>query len=187
MRAFPATPGIVLACAVLLAGCGSSTATTVAHVTKVTFKSRVLDGLSIPARYTCDGAGASMPLEWGPVPATTRSLVLFVVGLTPEPSTNTYKFSVEWALAGISPSLHRLVTGEIPPGAYPGVNSAGNTRYKICPARGVSAKYQFELYGLPGNEKVAPRFGALTVIRELETDGAPVNAHGIFYATYTRI
>jgi Raf kinase inhibitor-like YbhB/YbcL family protein len=34
------------------------------------------DGSAIPRRFTCDGEDLSPPLDWGDVPAGTRSLVL---------------------------------------------------------------------------------------------------------------
>jgi phosphatidylethanolamine-binding protein (PEBP) family uncharacterized protein len=177
-----------LACGAIVAGCGSSSPTTTARqVATIPFKSSALEGLTIPVRYTCDGKDDSLPVEWGAVPPSTQSLVLFVVGLTPEPSTGTYALSVEWALAGVNPTLHKIDAGQVPLGAYPGMNSAGNTKYRLCPKRGSTTKYQFELYGLPGSERVAPKFGALAVIRELEAAGAPINAHGRFFASYTRI
>jgi phosphatidylethanolamine-binding protein (PEBP) family uncharacterized protein len=182
-------PGAFLPWVLVLAACGGSAASTTAKVlAKVPLKSAAILGSSIPARYTCDGEDISPPVEWGAVPAGTHSLTLFVVGLTPEPSTASTKVSVEWALAGLNPALHRLAAGQIPAGAYSGVGSANKKRYSICPAKGSRVEYAFEVYGLPASQAIAPDFGALAVLQELTVtkSSSPVTAHGSFTASYTR-
>lgn len=148
--------------------------------------STAMKNAQIPARYTCDGRDISPPLEWGTVPPGVGSLALFVVGLTPEPSTSTDALSIEYAVAGINPALHRLAAGTLPRGSYLGHGLHG-LHYSICPTKGVQVEYEFELYGLSANERIAPDFGALQVLQELNaTKAAAARAHGSFTASYQR-
>ncbi len=170
-----------------LAGCGSSgsTTTTARQVAAIVLKSPAI-GESLPARYTCEGNNISPPLEWGKVPVGTRSLALFEVALLPEPTTNSYKISVGWAVAGLNPALHKLAAGQLPPGAFLGVNSEGHQRYSMCPEKGTEVKVQFELYGLPASVVVARSFQGVPVVRELQSTGAPISSYGLLATTYKR-
>jgi phosphatidylethanolamine-binding protein (PEBP) family uncharacterized protein len=181
--------GALLVGTLALTGCGSSnssTTPTTRAVADISVTSPVIDGTTIPTRYTCDGSDISPPLEWGKVPVGTKSLVLFAVGLTPEPATSTYELSVAWAVAGLNPALHKIAAGRLPAGTFLGVNSVGKQSYSLCPAKGPTVQYQFELYGLPESESVAPKFGGLSVVRELQALNAPINAHGLLTASYKR-
>jgi phosphatidylethanolamine-binding protein (PEBP) family uncharacterized protein len=189
-RSTTAVGGVVLS-ALVLAGCGSSANSSsgpLASLPKITVKSTAIDGTSIPALYTCDGKNTSPPLEWGAVPATTGSLVLFLVGFAPRPGTNSYKLSIEWAVAGLNPQLHKLSAGEIPHGAFVGASTDGRRGYSICPAKGVTEHYQFELYGLPGRDTISPKFAGAPILGALVARDrpSPANAHGGFIATYKR-
>jgi phosphatidylethanolamine-binding protein (PEBP) family uncharacterized protein len=179
---------VIWLCALALTGCANSgSSTSTQTVADVAFKSSALDRGLIPARFTCDGQDISPPLEWGSVPPSTGSLVLFIVGITPEPSTKSYALSVEWAVAGLKPGLHRLAAGELPRKANVGRNSHGRLHYSICPEKDKDVQYDFELFGLPPSEAVAPDFGGISVYRSLLASGSsPVNAHGRFSASYER-
>jgi hypothetical protein len=184
-RAANAIPGAVLLAALALAGCGGSGS---ASGISVPFKSAALVGGSLPARYTCDGKDISPPLEWGAVPSGVSQLAVFILGLTPNPSTGRYAISVEWALAGIDPALHRLAAGELPRGAHVGLAGDGERRYSICPARGKSKRYQFALYSVPAAITVPPRFTGLALLHAI-ADPASATATvvgGAFIATYKR-
>jgi hypothetical protein len=175
----------LLLVALALAGCGSGGSETKV-VTPIHVASAAMPGTSIPVKYTCDGRDISPPLEWGTVPANTVSLVLFVLGLTPEPATKTDALSVEWAVAGLAPGLHRLAAGRLPPGAHIGTGIHGE-RYSICPEKGKRVQYDFELYGLSATEAVAANFPGLQVLEELNSGkGASANAHGSFSVSYER-
>lgn len=173
-------------CTLALAGCGSSSSSKSNTIAQVEFKSSAITSGSIPVRFTCAGGDSPPPLEWGAVPPSTGSLVLFILAITPEPSTSSYALSVAWAVAGIKPGLHKLTAGQLPPRADIGINSEDKRRYSICPPKGMRAQYDFELYGLPSSEAVAPDFGALSVYRTLAARSSPVNAHGRFVAVYER-
>lgn len=179
--------GIALLAALALAGCGSSSTHTNKEKT-VTLKSAAIVDKTLPALYTCDGKDISPPLEWGPLPASTREVALFLVGYTPVPSTHYYSVAIDWAVAGLNPALHRLAAGHLPPGAHVGIASDGKRRYSVCPKKGVDVHYQFELYGLPATVKIAPNFAALPIISLLSSrkSSNPVNAHGGFVVFYKR-
>jgi phosphatidylethanolamine-binding protein (PEBP) family uncharacterized protein len=157
-------------------------------VARIPFKSAAMKESSIPVKYTCEGSNTPPTVEWGPVPASTASLTLLVVGVTPEPATQTDALSVEWAVAGIPPALHKLVAGKLPPGVRVGVGTHGK-RYSICPPKGKQVQYVFEIYGLPATEAVAPDFQGLQVLKELNSSsrlGGP-NARGSFTVSFERI
>jgi phosphatidylethanolamine-binding protein (PEBP) family uncharacterized protein len=185
MRLSPRTfSGILLASAMMLAGCGSSTPSP--KLANITFRSAAIEGTSIPARYTCDGSNTSPPLEWGTVPAGTGTLVLMLVGAKVNAATRTAKLSVEWAVAGLNPALHRIAAGRLPPGAFVGEATHGKHRYSICPEKGQPEQYQFELYALPPTELVSPHFAGLPVLAALASKSTPAIGHGDFITKYKR-
>jgi phosphatidylethanolamine-binding protein (PEBP) family uncharacterized protein len=79
-------------------------------------------GGTIPAAYTCDGAGTSPPLTWSNVPAGT---------------------------AGIQPTVTGIAAGSTPPGAVVLANGSGTHAYTpMCPPAGQRHSYEFTLYSL---------------------------------------
>jgi phosphatidylethanolamine-binding protein (PEBP) family uncharacterized protein len=111
----------------------------------------------IPSRYTCDGANLSLPLRWRKPPPGTAELALFM--LDAEPVNG--KLFAQWAVAGISPSVHSLAAGRLPKGAIVGRNGSGAVGYTLCPSKGVeSVRYLLTLYALPRKIAVAPGFDA---------------------------
>lgn len=179
--------GAVLLSAVALGGCGSGAASGEPDP-KIQIKSAGIAGTTLPARYTCDGHDTAPPLEWGAVPTTVGELVLLVVGYRPEPATNTTAISVEWAVAGLKPSLHSLVPGRLPAGAYVGKASNGKRHYSICPKKGTVVQYQFELYGVPKAASVSRKFTGIAVLSALTGHNSRnAAAHGAFYAIYKRL
>jgi phosphatidylethanolamine-binding protein (PEBP) family uncharacterized protein len=177
---------LVLLSSTALAACGSSSSPP--KPVTVQFRSPAVVGTTLPARYTCDGKNISPPLEWGAVPATTRELALFVLGLTPNPRTGRYSFSVEWAVAGVNPALHKLEAGRLPPAAHVGQDSDGKRRYSICPKKGKSEAYQFALYAIPDTVAVPPKFIGLHVLGAIAdpTSTTVSKAGGAFVANYKR-
>jgi phosphatidylethanolamine-binding protein (PEBP) family uncharacterized protein len=172
--------------ALVLAGCGSGASTV--KVAKVILSSPAFSNDTLPARYTCDGQNVSPPLEWGTVPKDVGSLALFVVSFTPGPA-KTYSVAVQWALAGVNPALHRLAAGQLPRGAYLAVNAHGQPqRYSLCPKKGTTVQYQFELYGVPSSLGVSRDFSGLPVLDLLAygRSGTRATAHGAFVAIYKR-
>lgn len=131
--------GAALLAAATLAGCGGSgasggasneatTATTSTpgfHLSSPAFAA----GGRIPAAYTCNGAGAAIPLHWSGVPTGTRELVL--VMRDPDAPGGTF---IHWTLAGINPTTTGLPTTGV---LVAGRNSARTTGYTPpCPPAG---------------------------------------------------
>jgi phosphatidylethanolamine-binding protein (PEBP) family uncharacterized protein len=176
--------GAMVVSALALTACGSSGSTTLPNIP---IKSPVISGKTLPAQYTCDGRDISPPLEWGAVPAGVGNLALFVVGYTPEPVGQNVKISIAWAVAGLNPALHRLAAGRLPAGAFVGVATDGKRKYSICPKKGTSVQYQFELYGLPASTVVSRQFAGLPILTALINSARQTTAaHGAFLAIYKR-
>lgn len=107
----------------------------------------------LPSTYTCEGKNSPPTLKWSGVPAGTKELVLFVLGLQPVGETLFFN----WAVAGLSPSLTEIPTGQLPSGAILGKNGYGREAYSICPAQGQGETYVFALYALP--QALSPKRG----------------------------
>jgi phosphatidylethanolamine-binding protein (PEBP) family uncharacterized protein len=111
----------------------------------------------IAVRYTCDGANVSPPISWSQIPPHTAELDLFVFNFLPVGG----KLFADWAVAGLSPSLHGLTPGQtLPAGAIVGRNSFGQTRYSLCPPKGINTRFAFLLYALPKRIPAKPGFNA---------------------------
>lgn len=138
---------------------------------------------TIPVRYTCDGSDTTPSFRWGPVPPGTAELALFLFKVDRSTPTangrNSVQVSVEWALAGLSPSIHAISAGKIPDGAI-----AAGKRYSICPAKGGPATYIFQLNALSQRLPVAPRFDATRLFQEAENSTV---ASGTFASIYKRV
>lgn len=98
----------------------------------------------LPATYTCDGSDNWPALRWTGVPEGTAELVLYVMGVQPVEE----KLFVDWAVAGLKPSLEGVESGQLPKGAVVGTNSFGRRGYSICP-NGEGETYMFAVYALP--------------------------------------
>jgi phosphatidylethanolamine-binding protein (PEBP) family uncharacterized protein len=110
----------------------------------------------IAIRYTCDGSNISPPISWSQIPAHTAELDLFVFNFLPVGG----KLFADWALAGLSPTLHGLAAGQTPAGAIVGRNSFGQMRYSLCPPKGTNTRFAFLLYALPQRIPAKPGFNA---------------------------
>ncbi len=169
-------------------GCGSAT-NTGRQTINIPFQSPAITGTAIPAKYTCDGKDISPPLEWGEVPAGINELALFALGLTPSPEGKGSTISIEWAVSGVNPSLHRIAAGHLPKGAHVGSSTKGPRRYSICPPKGGPRKtYEFAVYAIPPSLKVAAGFKGLQLLGEVASSNSPTvaSAGGQFTVTYKR-
>jgi Raf kinase inhibitor-like YbhB/YbcL family protein len=99
-------------------------------------------GGTIPARFSCDGAGVSPALRWSGEPAGTQSFALIM----DDPDARDF---VHWLLWDIPASAHTLPEGAKSDG-IPGANSFGDRGYGgPCPPRGAGAHtYVFRLFAL---------------------------------------
>jgi phosphatidylethanolamine-binding protein (PEBP) family uncharacterized protein len=186
MRPRPATISCaVLVLALVLSGCGGTSSGQSA--TFVEFKSAAISSGRIPALYTCDGKDIHPAFEWGEVPANTGELVLMVVGLTPK-AADQYSVSVEWAVSGINPRLHRIRAGRLPAAAHVGLGSDGARGYSICPKPGVTETYQFTLYAVRSSLEISPSFSGISVLSALSAPHTQNSAigQGAFVALYKR-
>jgi len=136
-------------------------------------------GGAMPVRYTCDGAGASPPLAWRNVPAGTAELFLLAIDLNGGSTS-----AVQWAVGGLSPSSHGILTGRLPQRAVVGLNSAGEARWDgICGARGQVHHVAFLLYAL--SRKLALKAGFSPPLVRSGLKGATLTK-GLTLATYRR-
>jgi phosphatidylethanolamine-binding protein (PEBP) family uncharacterized protein len=136
---------------------------------------------AIPSRYTCDGADISLPLRWRAIPHGIAELALVVASL------NTSSGEVEsysWMVAGLRPTLRRLNAGELPAGAIVGRNSAGQSRYTVCPAKGSGTHhYVAILYALPHAVAAKPGVSAAALAKTVKLTASYGGGVGF---TYTR-
>lgn len=135
---------------------------------------------TLPARYTCDGSDISLPLRWKGIPAGTAELMLDVLNLEPVDG----KLYFNWALAGIDPKSSGVAAGALPPGAVVGVNSAGQARYSLCPAKaGAHENYIAVLFALPHRLHAKTGFDASALRLEAERTA---QFEGFLFFHYTR-
>lgn len=182
----------LLLAALALAGCGgggasSQSATASIPSASIPLESPVLVGTTaIPARYTCDGKDVSLPLQWTRVPVQAKELILVILALTPVRVVGSRvreRFAVDWAVAGLRPSLHRLDPGRLPPGAILGRNAHGHSSYSICPAKGTRASYLIGLFAPPSRLSPRPGFSDESLFAQLSRVKPP---YGRIFATYSR-
>ena len=106
------------------------------------------DGGLIPAKYTCDGADVSPPLQWDAVPEGTKSIALICDD--PDAPMGTF---VHWVLFNL-PAETRQLAEKVPPdktlpsGARQGTSDFGRVGYGgPCPPSGTH-RYFFKIYAL---------------------------------------
>jgi phosphatidylethanolamine-binding protein (PEBP) family uncharacterized protein len=177
---------------VALAGCGGNggAATAGSQQAPIAFTSPSMaggqaqgEGKTIPVRYTCDGSNTTPSFAWGVVPPNTAQLALFLFKLgrsTPTGNGNVrVEIKLEWAVGGLSSSIHRVPAGKLPRGAIP-----ANGRYSICPPKGSAAAYLFQINALSHPLAVKPHFNAGKLLQESET---ATLASGTFTSSYKRL
>lgn len=137
----------------------------------------------LPMRYTCDGADISPPVRWNGIPRGAAELVLFVVNLRPVQG----RVFVDWAVAGLKPTLHGVSAGKLPPGVTVGRNSSGNVGYSLCPNKGGMrpTAYVVDLLALPRRLVVQPGFDANAFYTKAEE--VPGRGAGFVVARYKRL
>lgn len=142
----------VLLATTVLAGCGGSAKVASAPpapqagltVTSPAFSE---DG-TIPARFTCSGAGDRPALRFSGVPPQAKELALLVI----DPDAGGF---VHWTVYGLAPSVRGIAATGLPAGAREGRNSTGGTGWTPpCPPSGTH-RYEFELYWLRAPSRLA--------------------------------
>jgi len=106
-----------------------------------------LNGGTLPADYTCDSTGSTLPLTWSNPPAGTREFALLMTTL---PGDGTTKWN--WVLYGIPATVTSLAKDTFLVGTL-GVGSDGpGTVYDPPCSQGPGAKlYTYTLYALSGS------------------------------------
>lgn len=145
------------------------------RITSTAFKT----GGPIATKYTCDGTGASPPLQWQGVPSGAAEVFVLAVDL----SGGSHEV-VQWAIAGIPPSATSIPEGGLPAGAVAGVNSAGKVGWGgMCGAKGQQQHVGFLFYALKRKLGLKPGFNPIEVRGGLK--GATL-ATGLTLTTYQR-
>ena len=110
-------------------------------------------GGTIPAQFTCTGAGGSPQISWSDAPPQTASYVLIAIDWdVPSPTFRLLGFT-HWTLFDIPPAMQQLDAGASvkdldAKGAKSGMNSGGTVGYvPPCPPMGIH-KYIFRIYAL---------------------------------------
>jgi Raf kinase inhibitor-like YbhB/YbcL family protein len=145
------------------------------------------DGTSVPMRYTADGERISPPLAWGPVPAGTAGLVLFVEdpdAPTPEPLVHL----LAWDLP---PDLGSVPEGQFRSPGHEGLDEIlGRNSYlqaawlPLDPPSGHGPHlYVFQLFALDRQLAFDGHPGRGAVIRAM---AGHVIGKGVLVATYER-
>jgi Raf kinase inhibitor-like YbhB/YbcL family protein len=135
-------------------------------------------GGPIAAKYTCDGAGTSPPLQWNGVPHGTSEVFLLAIDLTGSAGDE-----VQWAVAGIPPTTTSIPEGALPAGAVAGRNSAGKIGWGgVCGAKGQLHHVGFLLYALDHKLGLKSGFNPVEVRKGLTGKLAT----GLTLATYQR-
>lgn len=116
------------------------------------------DGGELPADYTGDGSGATLPLEWKGAPAGTKSYALIMDHLAPGNEIKSYW--VMWDIPANVTGLPKNVKGV----GRLGVGFKGAAGYEPPHSQGPGAKtYVLHVYALSAEPKIA---GTSSVTRE---------------------
>ncbi|HWX45173.1 MAG TPA: hypothetical protein VNY52_07600 [Solirubrobacteraceae bacterium] len=138
---------------------------------------------SIPAQYTCDGAGVSPPLQWSNVPSKAAAFVLFVIDDTATGPAS----GVRWIVGDISPTAQGVAAGGTPAGGIVGSDTQGHGGYGgICPAHGKTSTIEFVLYALSKKIPLSPGFQPAVAEREYGAGKLLLGEPAVTYAVYHR-
>jgi Raf kinase inhibitor-like YbhB/YbcL family protein len=119
-----------------------------AHVSIPIESSDFSNGGAIPQRLTCDGANLSPDLQWGAVPAGTKSIAL--VMHDPDALVDF----THWLAFNISPGVQSMTEGAsersaMPPGSAEGTNDFDNSGYGgPCPPGNKTHHYVIQVIAL---------------------------------------
>ncbi len=190
LRATAAMPILSVLAAVALAGCGSAangSAGLSVPAAPVTLTSSAIHGGRLATLYTCAGRDISPPLSWSTIPSNVEEIVIFALGAH-DVKGHTLT-GIEWAIAGLKPSLHKLGAGELPHGAFLLAGSSRTRRYSICPGKGQTLNYEFALFALPHGTRASAALPANGLLYNLTETGVPEDdspAAGSLPFSYTR-
>jgi len=144
---------VALGAAVALAGCGGNAAPTVSAPSAATgftvTSGAFTDGGTIPAEFTCAGAGHRPPLAWTGDPRRAAALAV-VVDDPDAPGGDFY----HWVVVDLPAGTTGLDQGALP-GGREITNSGGHPSWTPpCPPSGTH-HYRFSVYGLSAPTRLA--------------------------------
>ena len=122
----------------------------------------------IPAKYTCDGADVSPPLQWAEVPDGTKSIAL--ISDDPDAPMGTW---VHWVLYNLPPETRELAENippeqTLPSGAEQGITDFGRVGYGgPCPPSGTH-RYFFKIYALDAELELPANVGKRELIGAMQ-------------------
>jgi phosphatidylethanolamine-binding protein (PEBP) family uncharacterized protein len=155
---------LATAASALLGGCGSATpkpGQVPAEPAQLTVTSTAFrQGGVIPDKYTCKGAGVSLPVTWSGVPAGTGWIALYMEDPTASDFTHWYVVDIPAGTKGLAeggPSTGHVVAHYYPP----------------CPQDGTTDDYVIRVYAMPRDYRPAKLGSALVV------DAAGLRAHAL--------
>lgn len=126
------------------------------------------DGGLIPAKYTCDGADVSPPLQWDAVPEGTKSIAL--ISDDPDAPMGTW---VHWVLFNLPAQTRELpenvpLDETLPNGAKQGITDFGRVGYGgPCPPSGTH-RYFFKIYALDTELQIDTGAGKRGLLKAME-------------------
>jgi len=126
------------------------------------------DGGLIPAKYTCDGADISPPLQWDAVPEGTKSIALICDD--PDAPMGTF---VHWVIFGLPAETRELAENipsdeTLPSGAKQGTSDFGRVGYGgPCPPSGTH-RYFFKIYALDTEVDLAAGASKRELLKAME-------------------
>ena len=126
------------------------------------------DGGLIPAKYTCDGADISPPLQWDAVPEGTKSIALICDD--PDAPMGTW---VHWVIFGLPSETRELAENipsdeTLPSGAKQGTSDFGRIGYGgPCPPSGTH-RYFFKIYALDTEIDLAAGVSKRELLKAME-------------------
>lgn len=122
----------------------------------------------IPAKYTCDGADISPPLQWAEAPDGTKSIAL--ISDDPDAPMGTW---VHWVLYNLPPETRELAENippeqTLPSGAEQGITDFGRVGYGgPCPPSGTH-RYLFKIYALDAELELPVNAGKRELIGAMQ-------------------
>ena len=126
------------------------------------------DGGLIPAKYTCDGADISPPLQWQAVPEGTKSIA--VICDDPDAPMGTFVHWVLYNLPAETKELSENIPAEntLPNGASQGVSDFGRIGYGgPCPPSGTH-RYFFKIYAVDAEVGLAAGAGKGELLKAIQ-------------------
>lgn len=117
------------------------------------------------AEYPCRPRGVWLPLQWGPVPPRTATLVLMTTHFKQSVVKNRSVSSLEAvsAIDALSPESDQLEVGQLPLGSA----VTFYRRSRFCPPAESHGQFLFQLFALPSDYPGAGQFKGTKAVEAL--------------------